>query len=113
MPIVLLVMAFLKPLTSPFTIFIPFFVILAIASASVFEIQLFLNSVTKGKIVTLLHDLQKLIIGIATLLAPLVAYAVVYLASFSHVFAVVSMGGASASELALAVYLLRRNKKMK
>ena len=112
-PIVLLVMAFLKPLTSPFTIFIPFFVILAIASASVFEIQLFLNSVTKGKIVTLLHDLQKLIIGIATLLAPLVAYAVVYLASFSHVFAVLSMGGASASELALAVYLLRRNKKMK
>lgn len=110
-PLVLLVMAFLKPLTSPLTISIPFFVILAIASASIFEIQLFLSSVTKGRIAALIHDLKKLIVGITTLIIPLAAYAVGYLISFSHVFAVLGMGGASASELALAVYLLRRNKK--
>jgi len=110
-PLVLLVMAFLKPLTSPLTMLIPFFVILAIASASIFEIQLFLSSVTKGKIAALIHDLKKLIIGVTTLITPLVVYAVGYLISFSHVFAVLGMGGASASELALAVYLLRRNKK--
>ena len=110
-PLVLLVMAFLKPLTSPFTIFIPFIVILAIASASILEIQLFLSSVTTGKIAALIHDLKKLIVGVTTLIIPLAAYALVYLISLSHVFAVLGMGGAAASELALVVYLLRRNKK--
>ncbi|UCC57605.1 MAG: hypothetical protein JSW14_04275, partial [Candidatus Bathyarchaeum sp.] len=109
-PLVLFVMAFLKSLSSPLTIFIPFFVILAIASASIFEIQLFLSSVTKGKIAALIHDLKKLIVGVTTLLIPLAAYAVVFLISFSHVFAVLAMGGAATSEMALAVYLLRRNK---
>ena len=110
-PLVLLVMAFLKPLTSPLTIIIPFFVMLSIASASIFEIQLFLNSVTQGKIAAVLHDLKKLIVGVITLLIPLVVYVVIYLFSFSHIFAVLSMAGASALELALAVYLLRNNRK--
>jgi predicted permease len=109
-PLVLLVMAFLKPLTSPLIMLIPFFVLLAIASASIFEIQLFLSSVTKGKISALIHDLKKLVVGVTALITPLAAYAVCYIISFSHVFAVLTMGGASASELALAVYLLRRNK---
>jgi len=110
-PLVLLVMALVKPLSSPFMLFIPFFAVLAIASASVFEIQLFLRSVTKGKIAALFHDLQKLVIGVTTLTVPLAAYAVVFLVSFSHIFAVLAMGGASASELALAIHLLESNKK--
>jgi len=110
-PLVLLVMAFLKPLSSPLTIFIPFLVILAIASASIFEIQLFLSFVTKGKIAALIHDLKKLIVGVTTLTVPLAAYAAIFLVSFSHALAVLIMGGAAASELALAVYLLKRNKK--
>jgi predicted permease len=110
-PLILLFIAFLKPLSSPLTMFIPFFVILAIASASVFEIQLFLSSVTKGKIAALIHDLKKLIVGITTLIIPLAAYTLVYLISFNHVFAVSGMGGAAASELALAVHLLKHNKK--
>ena len=111
MPLVLFVMAFLKSLTSPLTILIPFFVILSIASASIFEIQLFLNSVIQGKIAALIHDLKKLIVGVTTLLIPLAAYTVIFLFSFSHIFAVLSMAGASASELALGVYLLRCNRK--
>ena len=110
-PLVLLLMALVKPLSSPFALFIPFSVILSIASASVFEIQLFLGSVTKGKIAGLLHDLKKLVFGFATLTIPLAAYAVAFLISFSHIFAVLAMGGASASELALAIHLLKRNKK--
>lgn len=111
-PFVLLVMAFLKPLSSPLTLFIPFFVLLSIASASIFEIHLFLCSVTKGKIASLIHDLKKLVVGVTTLTVPLAAYAVLFLVSFSHVFAVLAMGGASASELALAIHLLKRNKKL-
>jgi hypothetical protein len=110
-PLVLLVMALVKPLSSPFILFVPFFVVLSIASASVFEIQLFLGSVTKGKIAGLLHDLKKLVVGFTTLTIPLAAYAVVFLVSFSHIFAVLAMGGASTSELALAIHLLKRNKK--
>lgn len=110
-PLVLLVMALVKPFSSPFILFIPFFVVLSIASASVFEIQLFLGSVTKGKIAGLLHDLKKLVVGVTTLTIPLAAYAVVFLVSFSHIFAVLAMGGASASELALAIRLLKSNKK--
>ena len=110
-PTVLLVMAFLKPLTSPLTLFIPFFVILTIASASIFEIQLFLSSVTKGKISALIHDFKKLVIGLTTLLIPLVTYSATYLVSFSHVYAILSIGVASTSELAVAAYLLRKNNK--
>jgi predicted permease len=111
-PLVLLVMAFLKPLTSPLTLLIPFFVVLAISSASIFEVQLFLGSVTRGKISAIIHDLKKLVVGVTTLLIPLATYVVTYLISFSHVFAVLSIGGASASELAIAVYLLHCNKKV-
>jgi predicted permease len=110
-PLVLLVMALVKPLSSPFILFIPFFVVLSIASASVFEIQLFLDSVTKGKIAGILHDLKKLVVGVTTLTIPLATYAVVFLVSFSHIFAVLAMGGASASELALTIRLLKSNKK--
>jgi predicted permease len=111
-PLVLLVMAFLKPLTSPLILLIPFFVVLAIVSASIFEVQLFLDSVTRGKISAIIHDLKKLVVGVTILLIPLVAYVVTYLVSFSHVFAVLGIGGASASELAVAVYLLQCNKKV-
>ena len=110
-PLVLLVMALVKPLSSPFALFIPFFAVLAIASASIFEIQLFLHSVTQGKIAALFHDLQKLVIGVTTLTIPLATYALVFLFSFSHIFAILAMGGASALELALALHLLSSNKK--
>ncbi|KON29359.1 hypothetical protein AC477_05985 [miscellaneous Crenarchaeota group-1 archaeon SG8-32-1] len=110
-PIVLFIMAMLKPLTSPLTLLIPIFILLAVASASVFEIQLFLIIVTKGKISALVHDLKKLVVGITTLLIPLVAYSITYLVSFSHIFAVLIMGAISTLELALAIYLIRQNKK--
>jgi len=109
-PLVLLVLAFLKPITSPLLIMIPFFSILSIASASIFEIQLFLSIVTKGKISALIHDLKRLVVGITTLVLPLLVYAVAYAVSFSHIIGVLSMAVVSFSELALAFYTLKRTK---
>ncbi len=109
-PLVLLVMSFLKPISSPLTLLIPFCVIFAVASASIFEIQLFLNYVTQGKIAALLHDLKKLVVGVTTLAIPLFAYTVVYLVSSNHLFAVLALGGTSISEFALALRILKRNK---
>jgi predicted permease len=109
-PIVLVLITLLKPVTSPLVLCIPFFVLVSIAAASIFEIQLFLSSVTKGKLAALIHDLKKLIIGITTLLLPVVTYSAVYLVSFNHLYSVLIMGSASVSELALAFVLLKRNK---
>ncbi|MCW8801725.1 MAG: hypothetical protein OQK81_00040, partial [Candidatus Bathyarchaeota archaeon] len=109
-PLVLLILAFLKPITSPLLIMIPFFSILSIASASIFEIQLFFSIVTKGKISALIHDLKKLVVGITTLVVPLLVYAVTYAVSFSHIIGVLSMAVVSFSELALAFYTLTRTK---
>lgn len=110
-PVVLLVLGFLKAMTSPLALFIPFFVIFSVASASIFEVQLFLSSVTNGNVAALLHDLKKLIIGATTLLVPLVVYSAAYIISLNHLLAILIMGAASASELALALYLLRNNVK--
>ncbi|MCW4022077.1 MAG: hypothetical protein NWF02_02800 [Candidatus Bathyarchaeota archaeon] len=107
-PLILLVLTVLKPVTSPLIILIPFFSILSIASASIFEIQLFLSIVTKGKISALIHDLKKLVVGITTLVVPLLVYTVAYVVSSNHLIGVLSMGAVAFSELALAFYTLKR-----
>ncbi len=106
-PLALLIVAILKPISSPFIIFIPFFTILAIASASIFEIRLFLSSVTKGKIAALIHDLKKLITGVMTITLPMAAYSLGFLVSFSHILALLSMAAIAFAELATAVYLVK------
>jgi hypothetical protein len=85
--------------------------LLSIISASIFEIQLFLNSVTKGRISALIHDFKKLIIGITTLLLPIGVYSIIYLISFSHVIAISSLIGMTVAELSVALFLLKQNKK--
>jgi hypothetical protein len=108
-PLALLGLAFMKPLTSPLAILIPFVTILAIASASIFEIRLFLSSAVKGRIAALTLDLEKLIVGIMITFIPEVAYATTYFISFDHILAILIMGGAAVAELAMAVYLLKRS----
>ena len=109
-PLALLVMALLKPISSPYTIFIPFLTISAIASAGIFEIKLFLRSVIKGKIAALTHDLKKLITGVMTLIFPIAAYALGFLVSFNHALAILSMAAVVFTELAMAVYSLKHSK---
>lgn len=109
-PLTLLIIGLLKPMSSPYTLFIPFITILAIASASIFEIKLFLRSVTKGKIAAITHDLKKLITGIMTIIFPIVTYALVFLVSFSHILALSTMAAVAFTEFAVSFYLLRQSK---
>jgi hypothetical protein len=50
---------------------------------------------------------KKLVTGVVTIMIPMVAYATTYLISFDHIIAILVMGGAAISELALAVYLIK------
>ncbi len=106
-PLTLLGISFMKQLTSPIAIMIPFLMTLAIASASVFEIKLFLHSAAEGKIAAVIRDAEKLVAGVIIALAPEIAYAVSYLISYNHVAAILTMGGTALIELALALYVLR------
>lgn len=108
-PLTLLGLALMKHLTSPVAILIPYVTILAIASASIFEIRLFLGSATTGKIAALVHDLKKLVTGVTIIVIPEVAYGISYFVSSNHAFAVSAMGGIALVELATAFYLLKRS----
>ncbi len=107
-PLALAVLSLFKPLTSPSTILVPFLIIMAVASASVFEIKLFLRTAAKGKIASVVNDFEKLTVGVLIVLAPEAAYAATFLATFSHVFPLLAMGGVAAAELAAAFFALRR-----
>jgi predicted permease len=108
-PLALVVLSAIKPLTSVSTILIPFFIIMAVASASIFEIKLFLRSAAEGKIAAVVNDLAKLVVGALTVLVPEVAYAVAFLKSLDHSFSLLVMGVTALIELAAAVYTLRRS----
>jgi len=108
-PLTLLAMTLMKQLTSPLIILIPVFTTLTIASASIFEIKLFLSSATKGRIAALILDVEKLIAGVMITIIPEIAYAVTYFISIDHILAILTMGVAAVAELAMAVYLLGRS----
>jgi predicted permease len=112
-PLALLGMAFMKPLTSSLAILIPCITILAIASASIFEIRLFLGSVAKGRIAALMLDVEKLTVGVTITLVPAVAYTATYFVSFDHVLAILIMSVAAVSELAMAVFILNASEHRK
>ncbi len=105
-PFALVCLSLLKPLTSWFSILIPFFMVISIVSASIFEIMLFLRSVARSKIAGIVNDVEKIFLGLVTILVPEVAYAVVYLFSFNHAFATLTMGGVTLAELWIALYVL-------
>jgi hypothetical protein len=108
-PLTLFAISFIKQVTSPTAIMIPFLTALAIASASIFEIKLFLNSAAKGRIAAVIHDAEKLAAGVMIALAPETAYAISYLILYNHVAAILTMGGTAIIELLLALYVLNRS----
>ena len=107
-PFALVCLSLFKPLTSGFSILIPFFMVISIVSASIFEIMIFLRSVGRSKIAGIVNDAEKIFVGLLTILVPEVAYAVVYLSSFNHAFAALTMGGVTLAELWVALYVLGR-----
>ena len=108
-PFVLLCLALFKPPTSWFTILIPFFVVISIVSASIFEIMIFLRYVGKSKIAGIANDVEKILVGLLTVFIPEIAYALVYLFSFNHAFATLTFGGITLAELYIALYVVRRS----
>lgn len=107
-PLALTVLSLFKPLTSSSAILIPFLIILPVASASIFEIKLFLRNAARGKISSVLNDFEKLTVGVAVILAPLFVYAVGFLATFNHDFSLLAMAAVAFAELAAAIYVLKK-----
>ena len=107
-PVALFCLALFKPPTSWFAVLIPFFMVISIASASIFEILIFLRSVGKSRIAGVINDVEKILVGLLTVVVPEVAYAIVYLFSFSHAFAALTMIGTTLVELWIAIFMLRR-----
>jgi predicted permease len=108
-PLALVGLSFARPLTAPSAILIPFFTIIAVASASVFEIVLFLRTTAKGQMAAIANDVQKLFVGVLVVLVPMVAYALAFLSSLGHSISLFAMGATVLAELTIAVYVLRNS----
>jgi predicted permease len=108
-PFALIFLSLIKPLTETSAILIPFFIITAVASASIFEIKLFLAAAAKGKIAAIINDLQKLIIGVFVVTVPQILYAATLLWSHNHSFALLIMGAVTFAELSASLKSLGRS----
>ncbi len=107
-PVALLCLALFKSPTSWFTVLIPFLMVISIVSASIFEILIFLRSVGKSRIAGVINDVEKILVGLLTVVVPEVTYVVVYFFSFNHAFAILSMGITALAELWIALFMFRR-----
>jgi predicted permease len=108
-PLALTILSLIKPLAAPSAILIPFFTTTAVAVASIFEIRLFLGAAAKGKIASLLRDLEKLVLGVVIVISPLIMYGMTFLWSNDHVFALLTMAAVIFGELCVALLMLRRS----
>jgi predicted permease len=108
-PFALVILSLIKPLTASSAILIPFLITIAVASASIFEIRLFLGAAAKGKIAAIVNDIQKLIVGVVTVTVPQIIYAVVYLWSHDYGLALLAMGAITLAEIGVAMQILRRS----
>jgi predicted permease len=108
-PLALIGLSLVKPLSSQSSILIPSLAAMSVASASVFEIRFFLKTAAKSKIGAIFNDIEKLVVGVLTVLIPEAAYATAFLLSFNHGLSLLVMGAIAFSELAVAVCVLRRS----
>jgi len=69
---------------------------------------IFLRSVGKSRIAGVINDVEKILVGLLTVVVPEVAYALVYFFSFNHAFAILSMCVTALAELWIALFMLRR-----
>jgi predicted permease len=107
-PLVLIGLAFVKPLTTFSAILIPGFILIAVFCASVFEMKLFFRTAARSRIGSLVNDVEKLIVGLLTMLVPELMFAVAFLLSLGYSFSLLLMGGTVIAELSIAAHVLRR-----
>jgi predicted permease len=108
-PLALVVLSLARPLISPSAILIPFFTIVSVASASIFEIFLFLRTTGRGQMAAIANDVEKLFVGVLVALVPLFVYALVFLSSLNHSLSLLTMGMAVLVEFAMTLYILRNS----
>ena len=108
-PLALAVLSLFKPLTSPSAIVIPILIVFAVASASVFEIKLFLRSAAQSRIASIVNDFEKLALGVAVILVPVFTYSATFLLTFNHVFSLLAMSAIVLTECAAAYWVLKRS----
>jgi predicted permease len=107
-PVALAALSLFKPLTSPVSILIPFLIVLSVASASIFEIKLFLRAASRSRIASVVNDFEKLVLGIFVILAPVLIYAATFLATFNHGFSLLAMSAVALTEFFAAYRSLSR-----
>jgi predicted permease len=107
-PLSLIGLSFVKPLTSLSSILIPCLTTISVASASIFEIKFFLRTAAKSKIGAIANDLEKLIVGALTVIIPMATYSVVFLLYLNHALSLLAMGLIAFLELTAAIYWIRR-----
>jgi hypothetical protein len=107
-PLVLVGLAFVKPLTTFSAIFIPVFILIAVFCASVFEMKLFFRTAAKSRIGSLVNDVEKLIVGLLAILVPELMFAVAFLSSLGYGFSLLLMAGTVLAELSISAYVLGR-----
>ena len=108
-PLALVLLSLIKPLTTSFAILIPFFEILAVASASIFEVKIFLGAVAIGKIAGLVNDVEKMIVGVVTVTVPQIIYGILFLWSNDQNLALLTLAAVTFAELGVALQTLMRS----
>jgi len=108
-PVVLAVLTLIKPLTDFSAIFIPFFTMIAVFNASIFEMALFFRTAARSRIASIVNDVGKLIVGLLTIFVPQIVYAASFLFSLSYVLSLALMGGTVLIELSLVTLILSRS----
>jgi len=70
--------------------------------------MIFLRAVGKSKIAGAINDVEKILVGLSTILVPEIAYALVYVFSLNHTLATLTLGAVTLAELWIALSALGR-----
>jgi len=106
---VVLAESLLKPLTSPFSILIPFASILAVAAASLLEVRLFLGFAPSGRVTFALQEFARMAAGAGVVLLPAIIYIAVYIPTFNHALAAGAMIVVASAELFAIAEFVRQS----
>ncbi|HTY76150.1 MAG TPA: hypothetical protein VMD05_11390 [Candidatus Nanoarchaeia archaeon] len=108
-PLILVALAFVKPLTVFSSILIPFLILFGVFSASVLELKLFFRAVARSRIASVVNDMEKLILGLSTILVLVIVYFIGFILTFNYSFSILFMGVAALVELCIAVLIIVRS----
>jgi predicted permease len=112
-PVAMLGLAAVKPLTSGILLLLPVELLASTAAASIVEVWLFLGLASETRTSAMLHDLTRLLAGGFVMVLPEVAYVVTYLLLLDHPLAVLAGGVVAVAELWMAIRLLKLSRPAK